>query len=193
MLRSLPMLLLLAAAPAFAQDRGRSGGRSEATKDAKASPDEMRDATKAAVVSVKANAAKVEKLIEQARNKSEPDTLKCLTPISFNMKALRTTVEIQAGKVLGIVGAEAGSTEPSAEDLLRARVAFKLLSVASANAEKAAAEAQACTDGGGGEASFSGSSTWSGGVGDDSDIEDNNQLDDVGIVVDAPEVSTYEP
>ncbi|MEZ4321403.1 MAG: hypothetical protein R3F61_28285 [Myxococcota bacterium] len=170
-------LLLSLGTVAAAQD---SVGN-ELERAATATPEEMRAFATKALETIRANAKSVGTLTEKARKDADPAALDCLTPRNVSVQALVQVAE----------GAQAKMNEAlDAGDMERASHEYRKLSVALDKSEKIAAEAESCGTGAAG--SGKDKIDWTGGTGDDRDIEDDDDLTDIDVGFDPPNVSPSE-
>ena len=174
----LAALLIGLGGAALAQDEGVGN---ELERAATATPDEMRDFASSALDTIRANAKAVAALTEKARKDSDAAALECLTPRNVSVQALVQVAEGAQAKMLEAL--DAGESD-------RASHEYRKLAIALDKSEKLASEAQSC--GTGEEGSGNQRVDVRGGTGDDSDIEDDGDEDEVDIGFDPPNISPSE-
>lgn len=180
MIRSTAFTLLLTlAAPALAQ---QPSGNAAIESLATSSPADMRAFAAEAIKTIKAGAAEVQKLTEQARKDSDAGVLDCLTPRNVSMQAL---VQVADGALRKMEEAL------TANDRERANHEYRKIAVSLDKAQSIRSEANNCLAGEGGRGVDD--VNVQGGVGDDADTVDNDELDDLDVGFDPPPVSPFRP
>lgn len=175
---SLVLFLTVLGGIAVAQD---NGVENELERADSATPEEMRAFADESVTTIKANAKVVGGLTDKARKESDAGALECLTPRNVSAQALVQVAEGAKTKLNASL--DGGDRDRGAHE-------YRKLAVALGKSESIRGEAQSCSTGesGSGESRVG----MTGGVGDDSDTEDDNPFDDIDVGFDPPNVSPSE-
>lgn len=171
------VLLAALGGVAIAQD----GVGNDLERAATATPDEMRSFADKSVATIRENAKTVSTLTEKARKDSDAEALECLTPRNVSAQAL---VQVSEGAQAKMNEALGGG------DMDRGSHEYRKISVALNKSNTIAQEAESCAGGEAGQGK--GRIDWTGGTGDDSDTEDDDDIPDIDIGYDPPNVSPSE-
>lgn len=133
-----------------------------------------------AIKTITANAGEVAKLTEQAKKDGDAGVLDCLTPRNVSMQALVQVAEGAKKKMDAAV---------AAGDMEAHKYEFRKIQVSLEKANSIKAEANNCLAGEGNQGNNQ--IDVNQGVGNETDTTDNDELDDLDVGFDPPNVSQF--
>lgn len=195
MFRTFSILLLLGAGVAIAADpTSGSGGsgtpaggvESDLDKAATASPAEMRKFAEEAARKVNEHNKAVKKMTADAQNQSDADLLSCLIPKSTSLQALEQVTATSRTSL------NAALDDFNEQNEKVARYHYRLIAVSLNRAFSIRQAAENCDT----RSTFDGGKSTidiEGGIGDDDDTIDSDELDDMWIGFDPPPLTQFIP
>lgn len=193
MIRTISILLLLGAGVAIAQDSGSGskttttgGVESDLDKAATASPAEMRKFAEEAARKVNEHNRAVKKMTADAQNQSDADLLSCLIPKSTSLQALEQVTATSRTSL------NAALDDFNEQNEKVARYHYRLIAVSLNRAFSIRQAAENCDT----RSTFDGSKSTidiEGGIGDDDDTVDSDELDDIWVGFDPPPLTQFIP
>lgn len=190
MFRTISILMLLGVGVAIAQDSGSGGTtggvESDIDKAATASPAEMRQFAADAARKVNEHNKVVKKMTADAQNQSDADLLSCLIPKSTSLQALE---QVTASSRTSL---NAALDDPNEQNQKVAAYHYRLIAVSLNRAFSIRQAAENCDT----RSTFAGNKSTidiTGGIGDDDDTVDLDQLDDIFVGADPPVLTQFIP